>query len=360
MSAPLAAIRTRIDEIDAQLVDLLNQRAACVLQVKQAKAEGNIDIYSPERERQIIERVAALAKGGSFPTQALERIFSNIVSATRSLIGELGVSYAGAECSLAHVAALRQFGETVRYAPEISIDEVFAKVERGDAHFGVVPARLASTGTVVRTFDLLSQSNLVVIAEAEVHEQVSLIGEAPQLTGVTKVFGDIYNTTRAAEWLRTHLGHAELRVVENTARAVALCAADREHSAVVGLDHAAEQFQLPVIARGLQSETGADSRFFIVGSKTSPQTGQDKTSILCAVEERAGALREILKPFSDRGVTLLRIESRPMRTRAWEYVFIIDLEGHAAETRVKEAVDELSSCCSFVKVLGSYPLVSRW
>lgn len=364
----LAALRERIDQIDAQVVDLLNQRAACVLEVKRAKAEGNIDIYSPERERQILDRVTALAKDGNFPANALERIFGSIISATRSLIGELGVSYSGGECSIAHEASVTQFGETVRYTSEVSIEEVFAKVERGDAHYGVVPARLSSSGTVTKTFDLLSQSNLCVIAEIELHEHIALLGasslaqpgeRASNLTSIERVYGDMFASTRAGEWLRAHLPQAQIQVVESPARAAAMVASD-PRAVMLGLERAAERFHLSILARGVQSETGIDSRFFVIGTKMPAVTGRDKTSLLCAVEERAGALRDILRPFAERGVTLVRIESRPLRTRAWEYVFLIDLEGHVADVPVKEAIDELSTICSFVRTLGSYPMVSRW
>lgn len=357
----LAELRIKIDAIDDRIVALLNERADLVLGVKRAKAQDNIDIYTPERERQILDRLSALASGGSFPLAAVERIFSNIISATRSLIGELSVSYAGHECSLAHDAAVKQFGETLQFSPEISIEEVFAKVERGDSHFGVVPARLGVGGTVPKTFDLLMHSKLQIIAEVEIKERLALLvgPQFPEAAGcveVCEVIADAQSFVRAGDWLRANVPSAKLTLVESATHAVQKLRESKDAAAVV-IESAAERYGFKALARGVEAESAGDSRFLVVGYRAPNRTGKDKTSLVCAVAERAGVLRDLLQPFSERGITLLKIESRPVRNRAWEYAFFIDIEGHQADAAVQDAVRALSEMASFVKVFGSYPLV---
>ena len=117
----LDELREQIDGIDADIVALLNRRADVVLQVKAEKSRGQLDIYSPARERQIFNRVRELSGNGSFPHASLERVFSAIVSATRSLIGELAVAYVGPQYSYSHEAALHQFGSDIRFSPTSSV-----------------------------------------------------------------------------------------------------------------------------------------------------------------------------------------------------------------------------------------------
>lgn len=265
----LTQLREQIDKIDEDIVSLLKKRAEFVLEVKKTKHSENIDVYSPLRERQILNRVCELAKGGHFPLHALETIFTNIVAATRSLIGELQIAFPGPDASLAGAAAKKQFGESVSFNPLPNLEDVLAKVECGQMHYAVVG--------VEDSLELLLKSPLVVIAEVEV-----------------------------------------------------------AHKTAAGIDTSA--------------------RFFVLGNTIPPMSGNDKTSLLCAVGERSGALREVLKPFSDRGISLLKISSNPIRMQAWEHMFFIDIAGHQDEKKIQSVLKELKELCSFVKVLGSYSM----
>ncbi len=354
----LEDLRKQIDGIDNELVEKLGKRAELVLEVKKAKHKENIDVYSPARERQILDRVLALSKDGPFPSGPLERIFVNIISATRSLIGGLHISYLGPEHSLAYEASLQQFGEAVSHQFASSIKDVFADVERGDANYGIVPARVSSTGVVDETFDLLMQSNLEIIAELEVSERLAVFTHSGGLADISRVYSDAHSFIRASSWLRSNLAGAEQIVTSGPVEAQNRYAKE-ENSALLTLESLASREDVPVAASGVESDHGSETRFIVLGSKTPPATGNDKTSLLCSVEERAGALRELLQPFSMRGITLLKIESRPMRGRAWEYVFFIDLLGHQSEPKIASAIEELEKLSSYLKVLGSFPNVCQ-
>jgi chorismate mutase/prephenate dehydratase len=356
--ASLDELRADIDRIDEELVAKLTRRAELVLEVKKAKQLENVDVYSPARERQILDRVLALSANGPFPAGPLERIFVNIISATRSLIGDLHISYLGPEGSLAFEASEQQFGEAVYHAASSSIKGVFAHVERGEANYGVVPARTSSTGLVTETFDVLMQSNLKIIAELEVKERLSLFSHSGGLGDIDRIYSDAHSFIRSSAWLRANLPGVEEVLVESLADALKKFRAHPK-AALIGLERLSAREDVHVAASGIESEVGADTRFIVLGSKTPPTSGHDKTSLLCSVEERAGALRELLQPFSMRGITMLKIESRPMRGRAWEYVFFIDVLGHQDEPKIADAIKELTNLSSYLKVLGSYPLVCQ-
>ena len=356
--ASLEDLRASLDQIDDDIARLLNRRADIVLEVKKTKEKENIDIYSPARERQILDRIVTVVPDGNFPRGALERIFSNIISATRSLIGQLHVSYVGSENSLAYSASLKQFGETLKFCPESAIEDVFSKVESGESHYGVVPVRTSAGSVVNRTFELLVQSRLVIIAETELPERLSLLGAASGLSELQQIFADAYFFHRSQNWIKSSVPGAHLELTENTDLALKMVQGDK-FSAAIALESSAESTGLKVLASGIDSESAADARFVVIGNKTPPATGNDKTSLVCAAEDRAGALREVLRPFSDCGVTLLKIESQQLRSRAWEPVFFIDALGHQSDPALSKAITQLSSLSTFLKVLGSYPLVCR-
>lgn len=353
----LGDLREEIDKVDNEIVRLLVDRAARVLQVKEIKQKEHRNIYSPAREREIIDRVLALADG-KFPPDALERIFLSIISASRSLIGEMVVSYLGPECSWAFDAAVAQFGENVRHCAESSLEEICKKVERGDSHFGVVPIETSSSGLYTKTLDVLMASKLKAVGEVSFETRLDLVGSAAGLSEVKHLFADADSFAASTNWVRTNLPGVQCSVEEN-AMLAAKSAKENEASAAIVGSSIAGRMELKVLASGIQNELGNVSRFLIIGLQSPPSTGRDKTTLLCAIEERSGALFDLLKPFAKKDISLSKIESKPMPGSSWEYVFYIDLVGHESDPLIKEAIVEVGAVCSHVKVLGSYPIASK-
>jgi len=356
--AELETLRKNLDGIDDDIARLLHKRAEIVLEVKKAKEQGNIDIYSPARERQILDRVSTLVPNGQFPQVSLEKIFQNIIGATRSLIGRLNVSYVGPESSLDHEAAVKQFGEDLKFHPEASLDDVFAKVESGDSHYGIVCVRTSSGTVVQRVFDRLMQSRLVIVAELELRERLGLLGEGPGFSELQQVFSDARGFEKSIQWLKRTLPSAHFELVENTEIALKMAKGDR-FAAAVGLESLADKNSLKLLASGINSDTTEDARYFVVGNRVPPASGKDKTSIVCAVKERAGVLRDILGPFSEKSITLLKIESRPMRGENYQFAFFLEAVGHQNDVGMSAVIEQLKSICQFVRVLGSYPSVCQ-
>lgn len=352
----LSELRLQLDTLDEELIRLLHRRADLALQVRDAKKRDALRVYAPEREREILERVAKRAAEGSFPSRQLEQIFLDILSATRSLVGELQVVYLGPRYSVADFAARAKFGEHVLYSAAHNESEVFARVERGDAGCGVLPISSSVSGLADRSFNLLIESNVEIIAEVEISEQVALFSRTSALGEIAVVYGlpTSFDQTRA--WLAAHCPQAKRQVVDDVAELESRTLHE-PGTALLALHELTKHSDLPLVASGLEEGTRGYARCVILGEKAPKSTGRDKTTIICAVSERAGALRDILRPFAELGVTLLRIESRPMRNRAGEFVFLIDLAGHREDESCAKAIEQLSELCSWVRIAGSYPLV---
>lgn len=352
----LQELRRQIDRIDSELVNLLKERAALVLQVRAAKKKGGLAAYAPEREQEIYTRVRSLAADGAFPLDSLEKIFRSVVSATRSLLGELLISYLGPECSFAYDAAVKQFGQDAYFTPAGSVDDVFRRVAKGEVHFGVVPIELTSSGLVQATFEAFLRSDLQIVAEVGVPRELVIASQAAcGLADVRAVYAEAHAFADCANWIRVNVPTAQCVVVHSGTMAVCQIKESDSNAAILSRS-TAERADLYMLAHALEDEAGANGRFLIVGNQTPGPTGRDKTTVLCSVKDRAGALSEILKPFSRCGVTLTKIDSKPIREGSWEYVFFIDMAGHRTDSAIGEVLNELTGLCSEVKILGSYPM----
>ena len=350
----LDEIRKKLDSIDKDLVDLLGERAELALQVRDIKQASDADTYAPGREQQIIDNAKERAKQGSFPPESAETIMRTVLSTTRSLVGDISVAVAGKRFSISYDAARKQFGDSVRVETCKHIGRVFEQVEHGNVDYGVVPVETAAEGLVLPTFNMLMQSKLLIIAEIESVYTLSLVSTGSGLTNIRRVFGEIDHLSLCRGWLRDNLANAELVVSESPAKALA--AAEKEpFTAAVATSAIADNESVNTLAKMISDDAGRVARMIVIGKKGSAPTGRDKTSLLCSVKERSGALMDILGPFAERSITLTKIESKAMRTRAWDYVFFIDLLGHIEDKAVKEAVEALEPACSYLRVLGSYP-----
>ena len=133
------------------------------------------------------------------------------------------------------------------------------------------------------------------------------------------------------------------------------CAVDDPSAAAIASELAAQLYGLKVIKARIEDNINNFTRFLVLSQKPPERTGRDKTSLMLSVKDKVGALYDLLRPFASHGLNMTKIESRPSRRKAWEYIFFVDIEGHIDEDRVKKAAEEVKSRCLFMKILGSYP-----
>jgi chorismate mutase/prephenate dehydratase len=351
MSNSLQDIRRKIDALDARLVKLISARAKIAQQVGKIK-NGSL-VYRPEREAQVLRRVSELNQG-PMPGAGLRRIYVEIMSACRALEDFLAVAYLGPQGTFSQEAAIRHFGGSIETRSCATIDEVFKQVETGVTGYGVVPVENSTEGAIGRTLDLLLTTPAKVCGEIMLPVRQCLMSRAKNRAGITKVYSHTQSLAQCQHWLARHLPGAERIAVVSNAEAARLAARDAK-SAAIASRTAAELYKLKVLARDIQDESRNTTRFLVLSCEDSAPSGRDKTSLIVSTRNAPGAIHDLLSPLAKNGVSMTRLESRPARTGLWEYVFYIDIEGHARDDKVVQALAEVERKASFVKNLGSYP-----
>ncbi len=349
----LKPLRDQIDAIDAQLISLLNQRAGVAQQVGHIKAETNAPVFRPEREAQVLARVAE-RNHGPLASSDLQSIFREVMSACRSLEKRITVAYLGPAGTYSEQAVWQQFGQAVEGLPCVSIDEIFRSVEAGTAEFGVVPVENSTEGTVNRTLDLLMRTTLSISGEVALPVQHSLMTRTGTMEGVTRICAHSQALAQCQAWLNEHYPQLERRAVASNGEAARMASEEPGVAAIAG-DMAARRYSLAIAHAHIQDDPHNRTRFFVVGTLQPGPSGRDQTSLLLSVPNKSGAVYELLAPLARHGVSMTRFESRPARTGRWEYFFFVDIEGHAHDAKVAEALAELQTQAAFFKVLGSYP-----
>jgi len=351
---PLDNVRTKIDQIDQELIDLLAQRSGLVHEVGVIKKAEGLQIYAPEREASLLKRLAKMNKG-RLPEKSIRAIYREIMSAALALEDNLTVAYLGPKGTWTHQAAIKKFGHSITYSSQANFAEVFDQVARRKVHYGVVPIENSTEGAISHTLDLFVDSPLQICAQVLLRIENGLMACIPReeiktLYSHPQVFGQCKN------WILRHFPEAGLVEVSSTTKAAALARENAaDGAAALGGKLAAELNGLTMLEESIQDSATNTTRFLVIGEKTCPATGHDRTSILFSIHDRPGSLVKALQAFDKLNVNMSKIESRPSKQRDWEYIFYVDLAGHCTDSAVRDALLELEKHCSLVKMFGSYP-----
>ncbi|HEY5976204.1 MAG TPA: prephenate dehydratase [Geobacteraceae bacterium] len=346
-------LRRAIDAVDNRLLELLNERADLVIQVGRLKEVGNREFHVPSREREIYERLTAQNRG-PFPNEAVRSVFREIISASLALEAPMKVAFLGPQATFSHLAAMQQFGLSAELVPQKSIPAVFEEVEKGRALYGVVPVENSTEGVVSHTLDMFMESELKVNAEVLLEVSHYLLSRTGRLEDVKKVYSHPQPFAQCRQWLADNLPNVPLVDVASTTLAAQIVSEDYTAAAIAS-EYAASVYGLKIVKERIEDQVNNFTRFLVIGKKIADAGNDDKTSLMFAVKDEPGILYRMLEPFASRGVNLCKIESRPMKKKAWEYIFFLDLVGHISDSNVQAAVEELKGYCQFVKLLGSYP-----
>ena len=345
--------RSRINSIDNQILNLLNQRAEAALQIGDLKRRQDAPSYVPEREAEVLSRLVAAASG-PLPPEAVTAVWREILSACRVLEGPLTVAYLAPQGTFTHQAARERFGDAADYRPSRTIAETFDDVERGRVHFGVVPVENSTDGAVNVTHDRLVNTDVQICGELTLEIAQHLLSRAADLTDVKRVLSHPQGLGQCRAWLAEHLPEVPQEETASTAGAVEMAAADPGIAAIAS-DLAGRLYGVPILRRRIEDNRHNATRFLVLGHRASKPSGRDKTSILFAMPNQPGALYRILEPFARSGLNLTKIESRPAKRMPWEFVMFVDFEGHRETPEVAAALSEAAERTVYLKVLGSYP-----
>ncbi|MFH1125063.1 MAG: prephenate dehydratase [Pseudomonadota bacterium] len=346
--------RGEIDHIDGQIISLLSKRQRAAAEIGKVKRNLGIEIQDPAREREILRQLTS-RNDKDLSEGAIRTIFSEIMSAARAVQKDLTVGYLGPEATFNHQAALSLYGRLATFRPADTIEEVFRMVENGVCQQGVVPIENSYEGSVNMTLDMLRKYELRISAERLLRIRHQLLSRAVRLNEINRVYSHPMAIAQCHPWLKANLPSVPVKEVTSTSLAAKM-ASQEPQAAAVGSRLAGETYGLNTVKENIEDDPANVTRFIVIGKSETGPTGKDKTSLLLSLNHRPGALYVALEPVARRGINMLRIESRPMKTRNWEYLFFVDLEGHAHDPNVDGAITEMQNGCAFVKRLGSYPI----
>ncbi len=349
----LKKLRGKIDTIDAKLVALLNERAKISKSIGQEKLKNNKSIYSPDREKMVLQKIQALNKG-PMSAEALEEIYREVMSCSLSLEKPLNIATLGTIGSFSYIAAKKKFGSQVNYISCKNIPEVFEKVELGECDYGFVPIENSVEGAVTDTFDLLADSELKVCSQSMMAISHNLLARIKNKDKINYVYSNPQVFGQCRNWLNKNLRNAEQVWVPSTTIAAEKATKEKNAAAIASLQ-VAEIYRLHVLERNIQDIAHNTTRFWVIAKEDASPTGHDRTSILFSIKDKVGALHAMLTPFYKYRINLTKIESRPSKKKAWDYYFFVDFEGHRLDKHVKKALDQLEHMCKYLKILGSYP-----
>ena len=353
----LGSLRADIDAVDEQLHELLNRRARLAQSagISKHKDGHTVDYYRPEREAEVLRR-ALERNPGPLRNEEIVRLFREIMSACLAQEEPLKVAFLGPEGTFTQQAVFQHFGHSVRALALPTVDEVFQEVEAGNADFGIVAIENSSEGTITNTLDRFLTSPLHICGEVELRIHHCLMGKMDALTRVLRVCSHSQGLAQCRGWLDEHLPEAERAAVASNAEG-ARRARDEQGTAAIAGETAAEVYGLNILVREIEDRADNATRFLVLGRKLLRPSGADRTTLLLSIgdTQSPGALHRLLEPLARYGISMSRIESRPSRRRKWDYVFFIDIEGHAEDAGVRKALAALKKRASLFRVLGSYP-----
>jgi len=352
MKEKLDELRKQIDEIDAELVRLLNERARVVVEIGKLKNKAGGQIYAPDREKQILEKVVGMNEG-PLPNRTLTAIWREMMSGSFVLERPLRIGYLGPGGSFSHTAAMLKFGQSVEYEPVADIRSIFDEVSKGHCDLGIVPIENTTGGGVIETLDALIDTDIKICSEVLMAVHHCLLADCP-LEKVEKIYSKPEVFAQCRNWLSATFEQAKTIAVASTARAAQM-AASEPTSAAIGSKVAAEMYGLRVVRENIEDITNNVTRFLVISREDARPTGDDKTAILFSTAHKAGALADVLAVFKDHEINLTNIESRPSRKRQWEYYFFVDFIGHRTDRHVQEGLEEAKRHCLQLSVLGSFP-----
>lgn len=360
----LQSIRLEINKIDDYILELLEQRGKAVLEVARIKNQQNKDnqnniFYYPERELEVVQRLQKNNES-CFSDEHIANIFKEIMSASLAVQKPISVSYLGPIGTYSQMAVFKIFGKSIKEVACSGIDKICANTEAKITDYGVVPIENSYEGIVNATSDLLANSNLQVINEIEFPVNHCLLSNATSFDKIKHVYAHSQALAQCQKWLAKNIPNTILEVAPSNAAAVEIVKNKNDAAAIASFE-ASQIYSINILAEKINDAKNNSTKFWVLAPKgityNSP-TGFDKTAIIANVSAKAGSLIQILNCFSNNNINLTRLISRPNKLKNWEYIFLIDAEGHSEDADLKQALEEAQEHCQ-LRVLGSFPMADK-
>ncbi len=372
-------LRKNIDDIDRELVELFKKRMSVSAQVAEYKRQNNMRVLDPSRERALLAKVASLS--GEDLEDYTKTLYSTILDLSRSYqhrrLGETAelsglinsaeqntpkifpeaatVACQGVEGAYSQIAAERLFK-----APSItflsSFDKVFSAIEAGMCRYGVLPIENSTAGSVKQVYDLMVSKKFKIVRSVRIKVDHNLLAnKGAKLENITEIFSHEQAINQCSEFLASLGKNVKITRVENTAEAARMVSeSGRLDIASISSRSCAAQYGLSVLSGAIQDNGNNHTRFICISNELEIYPGADRTSLMLVTPHKPGALYKILSRFNALGINLLKLESRPLPDRDFEFMFYFDLEASVYSQKLAQLLAELEQECDEFTYLGSY------
>lgn len=356
----MVALQQQATEVDAQIIDAVNQRANLAIKVGQFKRQSETPIYAPHRESAVLRKIQEL-NNGPLPDRVLEGIYRELMSGSFRLEKPLRIGYIAPTGGFDHLAAFRHFGSSVDFMPQREIHDVFQQVAHAQVDYGLVPIENSSTGGVNETLDAFFEfhDRLNIYGEVRLEIHLGLLADCkPEEVKTIYAQASVFQACR--NWLSTQYPHAAKVVMETTEQAVQQVRQELDQqpgcgAAAIGSALAGQQLGIRLLFEGIEDRQGNITRYLILSRSRTEISGHDKTSIMFTTHDRPGALVDVLDCFKRNAINLTHLEKRPSGLTHWDYTFFVDFEGHRDDPETAGVIGEARAHCKQLTILGSFP-----
>ncbi|MBM7872115.1 chorismate mutase/prephenate dehydratase [Clostridium pascui] len=383
----LQNLRNEIDEIDKQLVELFEKRMETVLKVAQYKKENNIPILNKSREDEVIEKNVKFLKNKGFKRAEAEFLKSVMTISRKAQAKEIfeyniemkddkkseleylvsneaacvpkkdkiNVGFQGVPGSFSEEALLEYFGDEVTIHNVREFEDIFRALKNNEIDYGVLPIENSSTGGIVEVYDLLRKYGFFIVGERTIKVNHNLLGiKGTKIEDIKEVYSHPQALQQSGEFLKDYSNWEKIPYRNTAASAELIKNENSKLKAAIGSKRAGEIYNLDIIEENINYNKNNYTRFIVIGKNLELQSDYDKISIILTLPHKAGSLYNILSIFAEYNLSLLKIESRPIVDKSFEYFFYIDFEGNLDSQSVKEAMGELRNNSYDFKLLGNY------
>ena len=349
--ASVVALRRQIDAIDREVLKQINQRARLALKIGELKNSAGKTVYAPDREEQVLARVAE-ANQGPLSERCVRAVFREVISGSRAVEKVLRVAFLGPAYSYSHIAAIHRFGQSVEFLPVGTIGSVFEEVSEGQANYGLVPIENSTDGRIADTLDNFTRYKVRICAEVQLRIHHNLLGKCRR-SEVKEIYSKLQVLSQCRKWLSTHLPIARTIEVTSTSTAAQL-AAEKPGAAAIASAEAGIQYGLDVLAADIEDNPDNLTRFAVISHNAADRSGNDKTSIMFQIRHQPGSLADAMAIFKRHKLNMNWIESFPVAGSQGSYWFFVELDGHQQDTKMRRALDLLKKKALRLDILGSY------
>ena len=356
----LSDYRNGIDSIDKKLVELFEERMELALKVANFKKENGIEVLNKTREQEVIDKNLSLVKNPKFYSLT-SKFFQYVMKLSRELqreylvVADDKIGFQGVSGSNGEQALFEYFGEEVNTLPVKNFEDIFIELKNGNIKYGVLPIENSSTGGISEVYDLLNKYDFNIVGETSIKINHFLMGiKGSKISDIEEVYSHPQGFAQCGDFLKYH-PEWKLIPYDNTANSAKLVAEKNQKSiAVIASEKVAKIYNLDILESYINSNKNNITRFAIIGKDLSTNPDNNKVSVVISTEHKAGSLYQVLQWFAENSINLTKIESRPLKSRPWEYYFYIDFDGNLNDPNLKTALKQISSSCHYFKILGNY------